>query len=241
MEWSRIKTILIWVFAIVNVFLLSIYFKETSTGNIISEDVVTSTVEILKQSNVTVDKDVIPRRYENVKICSVENKYSNINQMLGSVGIDDSKATVKGDFFWYVAETADEVDNVLERLLTSGYEKTEAEDGEYYYLSFENKVFFDSFICVKSKDGKTEINGKNWLGDHFADEGVSKIVSPAEILINFAAEYGGAEEISIKDIAAGYYIGERLETVRVTAAPVWKITVSDGTEYYFDMRNGDKL
>lgn len=241
MEWSRIKTILIWVFAIVNIFLLSIYFKETSSGNIISEDVVTSTVEILKQSNVTVDKDVIPRRYENVKICSVENKYSNINQMLGGVGIDDSKATVMGDCFWYIAETDEDADGVLERFLTSGYKKTEEEDGEYYYLSFENKVFFDSFICVRNKDGKTEISGKNWLGDRFSDEGVSKIVSPAEILIDFAAEYGGREEISIKDITAGYYIGERLENVRVTAAPVWKITVSGGEEYYFDMRNGDKL
>lgn len=241
MEWSRIKTILIWIFAIVNIFLLSIYFKETSTGNFISEDVVTSTVEILKQSNVIVEKDVIPRRYENVKICNVENKYCNIAQMLEGVGVDQSRVTVEGDGFSYIAETDEEADVLLESLLTSGYIKTEGEDGEYYHLGFENKAFFDSFICVKTKDGKIEVSGKNWLGDRFSDEGVSKIVSPAEILIDFAAEYGGGEEISIKDIAAGYYIGERTENVRVTAAPVWRITVSGGGEYYFDMRNGDKL
>lgn len=241
MEWSRIKTILIWIFAIVNIFLLSIYFKETSTGNIISEEVVASTVEILKQSNVSVDKDIVPRRYENVKICNMENKYSDVKQMLAGAGIDESKVAIDGNGFTYIAKDKDEADGVLDLLLMSGYKKTEAQDGEYYYLSFENKAFFDSFICVRSNGESTEIIGKNWLGDRFSDEGVAKIVSPAEILIDFAAEYGGGEEITIKDITAGYYVGERTENVRVTAAPVWRITLSGGEEFYFDMRNGDIL
>ena len=42
-------------------------------------------------------------------------------------------------------------------------------------------------------------------------------------------------------MTAGYFIGERNETVRATASPVWEISTSDGDKCYYDMRNGDLL
>ena len=102
-------------------------------------------------------------------------------------------------------------------------------------------MFFDSYVQVETVDGKTEVKGINWLGDRVAEEGVAEIVSPAEILINFSAQYDGGQQVVIKSITAGYYVGEREGIVRATASPVWQIMTEEGRKFYYDMRNGDLL
>lgn len=241
MEWSRIKTILIWVFALVNLFLLTIYFKEANTGKVLSDEVLVSTVEILKQNNISIEKDIIPKNFQNVKVCSVENRYADVEKMLTEAGVDKNKYTTDGNGFLYTAQSEEEAEAVLKKLLLSSYKKEEAYGVEFYYLSFGNKVFFDSYVWVKNTDGTAEIGGKNWLGDSISEEGVAEIVSPAEILVDFSAQYDGSREFAITGMTEGYYIGERAENVRATAAPVWRITLSNGEEVYLDMRNGDIL
>lgn len=241
MDWSRIKTILIWVFAVVNVFLLTIYFNEANTGKTLGDDVLTSTVEILKQNNITVDKEVIPKSFENVKVCSVENQYASIGDMLSGAGINSKKTTIDGNGFLYVADNTEEALAVLDKLALSGYKKEEINGTEYYFLTYENKMVFDSFLWIKEAGGKVEVGGKNWMGDRVVGESVVEIVSPAEILIDFSSQYDGTKEIEIQSITAGFYVGERTGAVKTTASPVWKIMLSDGQGFYYDMRNGDLL
>lgn len=253
MDWSKIKTVLIWIFAFVNLFLLSIYFDVTFTSKTLEEDVITGTVEILRQNNITIDKETVPKNLDNVKICSVENKFADIKEMLETVSnssgnnlLNSENLEIVGENFVCNLKLDKEIkpEKLIKEsgLISYGdYKKVEKDKEVYFYLSFENKVFFDSYIKVKSDGKNVEICGKNWLGDKVSQESVAKIVSPAEILINFSTQYDGEKAIKVNSMTAGYFIGSRNETVRATASPVWEISTSDGEKYYYDMRNGDLL
>ena len=54
MEWSKIKTILIWIFAAVNIFLFAIFFKGMYSGTELSDEVVENTVNVLSKNNVII-------------------------------------------------------------------------------------------------------------------------------------------------------------------------------------------
>lgn len=253
MDWSKIKTVLIWIFAFVNLFLLSVYFDGTFTSKTLDEDVILGTVEILRQNNITIDEATVPKNLDNVKICSVENKFEDTKEMLETVRnssdsgfLNTENIEVDGENF--VCKIKLEKEIKAEKLIKDSglisygdYKKVEKDDGVYFYLSFENKVFFDSYIKIKSDGKNVEICGKNWLGDKVSQESVAKIVSPAEILINFSTQYDGEKNVKVNSMTAGYFIGERNETVRATASPVWEISTLDGAKYYYDMRNGDLL
>lgn len=262
MEWSKIKTIFIWIFLFVNLFLFSVYFKSMYTGKSLDDDIIKSTVEVLKINNITAKEDVIPKNYDNARVCTVENRFADVKTFLKNVFETDRKGIefltednvqIGGNTF-YSARKEDatlDIDNyvkytekVLEDagIITAGTYKREEKDGFlYFYLQFENKMFFDSYVRVKADStGISEIFGINWLGDSIIEEGIAEAVSPAEILVNFAAMGKREDNIVINSMTAGYYLGERDETIRVTAAPVWRISTSKG-DYFYDMKNGDLL
>lgn len=255
MEWSKIKTILICVFAVVNIFLFSVYLKNSETARI-SDGTISETVQVLAQNNVTIDKSLIKKNYENVKVCNVENAYADIQSMLISC-VDDEyipkdEVDMRKNSFSYVPKKGSPLYNLdiskaakaLEKagLIEKGkYTSEKDSEGIYFYLNFEDKVFFDSFVFAKAEDGMLcEIYALNILGDTVSEGSVAKTVSLAEILINFATSHT-FESKNITDLRPGYCIGSRDETVRASASPVWRIKTSDGEIFYYDMRNGDLL
>ncbi len=262
MEWSRIKTILIWVFVMVNIFLFATYFKGIYTGNRISDETLENTAIILKNNNISLDKDILDGNYSNAKICTVENKYNTISAMLenarknaqdnGEKYISEENTKIRGNTFTSAVNSDLKISNIekhvkkeMEKtglLKNVSYKTVVENDGIYFYLKFDNKVFYDSYIrVVCTQKGIQEIYGHNWLGDVISDGGIAEAMSPAEILVNFALNTDYKNNVTVTEMEKGYYIGERFETLRVTAFPVWKITVSDGKSYFYDMRNGDLL
>lgn len=260
MEWSKIKTILIWIFVIVNIFLFSMYFNDMYSGNEISDEVVEDTISVLAKNNVVISKDVMPKDCSDVKIYNVENTYSTVSDMLEKVkktskenGISyftDDNISVKGKNFTCKVTSNEDVSDIVdyaeEKIKKTGllgdvdYSLRESNGYVYFYLKYGNMVFFDSYIRVKcTNKGIQEIYGNNWYCDKVTEGSMAKTVSPAQILIDFAVEMKYPKKVTITKVEAGYYIGNRDETVRVTAFPVWEITLSDGGIYYYDRRNGD--
>ncbi len=262
MEWSKIKTILIWIFVIVNAFLFTVYLKGMYVDTTLEDTVVENTVSILASNNISVKKDIVPKIHANVKICNIENKYNSVADMIE----DSKKIALQNEIDFFVEENIKVKGNtftieVNENKKTSKpykyakksmkktglFENTEysvrEKDGYvYFYLEFDNKIFYDSYIRVKADEkGIQEIYGHNWLGDTITEVGLAETVSPAQILIDFATETGTDKKLTIVSAESGYYIGNRDETVRVTAFPVWEITLDNGEVYYYDMRNGDLL
>lgn len=262
MEWSKIKTILIWVFASVNIFLFTMYFKGIYSGNNLSNEVIENTINILADNNVVITKDVVPKSHSNARVCNVENKYTSVSEMLddaransepeGMVYLSEKNVKIRGNTFTCKVNSDTKVSDT-EKYAKKEMKKTgllkdvqytvkEKNGYVYFYLSFDNKIFYDCYIRVKCTDrGIQEIYGHNWLGNSITEGGMAETVSPAEILINFAVQMKYPKQVTIESVEAGYYIGDRDETVMVTAFPVWEIKVSDGKVYYYDMRNGDLL
>ncbi len=260
MEWSKIKTILIWIFAIVNIFLFSMFFKDIYVGTELSDDVVKNTIEVLKKNNVSITAEVMPKDCSDVRIYNVENEYNSLSEMLESIrsvsnknGVSyfsEENVTVKGKSFTCTVNSDGNVSNTLNHTKSEikktgllddvEYSTRESGDYVYFYLKHGNMIFFDSFIRVKcTEKGIQEIYVNNWLGDKVTEGGTAETISPSQILIDFAVEMAYTEKVTVTSVEAGYYVGNRDETVRVTAFPVWKITVSDGGVYYYDRRNGD--
>lgn len=262
MEWGKIKTILIWIFAIVNIFLFSMFFKGIYTGEELSDDAVKDTVNVLAKNNVEITVDTMPKDCSDARICNVENKYNSVSEMLenvrkvsaenGVMYFDEENVKVKGETFTCTVNSAGKVSDTLKHTkseikktgLLNDVEYSTRKSGEYvfFYLKHGNMIFFDSYIRVKcTQKGIQEIYGHNWLGDNVTEGGTAETVSPSQIMIDFAVNTNYSEKVTVTSVEAGYYVGNRDETVRVTAFPVWEISVSDGSVYYYDRRNGDLI
>lgn len=60
------------------------------------------------------------------------------------------------------------------------------------------------------------------------------------ILIEFMSEYNSAQPVTVTDLTLGYTVFEADTLHRsATLVPVWRITLSNGNEYYYDARNTD--
>ncbi len=64
MNWSRIKSILIGVFILVNIYLLIQYFAVNESANVLSNKTVENTVTFLEEKDITIKEDAIPRQIE---------------------------------------------------------------------------------------------------------------------------------------------------------------------------------
>ena len=72
MSWSKVKTLLIVLFAFVNAFLLYTTLKTGSSPEI-SQEMVSETIEILKRNNVEVDASAINRKPAVMQKAEIEN------------------------------------------------------------------------------------------------------------------------------------------------------------------------
>ena len=260
MEWSKIKTILIWIFVVVNAFLFSVYLKGMYVDNTLDSEVIENTVEILKSHNIIIEKDLVPKIHDSVKVCNIENRYSSVSEVVegaknislqnGKELFNDENVRIEGNSFTIKVnedkKVSKSVSYVKREMKDTGfldnveYSVKEMDGDVYFYLRFQDKIFYDSYIRVKASDkGIQEIYGHNWMGDSVTEGGFAETISPAQILIDFAIENGNTEKRAIKSIQSGYCIGDRDHTVRVTAFPVWEIILDNGDVYYYDMRNGD--
>lgn len=66
MEWSKIKTIVIWMLVITNLFLLGLVVQEEGKAQRLEREALENTVVFLNQRGIQLDADVVPDRMELV-------------------------------------------------------------------------------------------------------------------------------------------------------------------------------
>lgn len=266
MEWSRIKSILICVFAAANIFLFVVYISINSSPAV-SEEAVENTVSILKANGVELDPALISRSIDQKKVCNVENLFENTEELAAYAWsmaqqqqrdyFNPARTRVQDGAFSYKAENpqaAGEISDAVKYakaelsslgLLPKQYQTRTAEDGAHttvtFYLAFDGKPIFDIFLdVVVTPAGITELQGQNWLADQLSESGMADAQSMAELLITFASDAAldRPEQTRITSIDEGYYVGTRTEKLKTTVVPALKIMLSDGSAYYYDARNG---
>ena len=95
MEWGRVKSIMIGIFCLVNIFLFLSYMDQTGTSVKISEESVQNTSVVLSNNNVYIDHKLIPRKLQDIRIFDAVNKYETPDaaskafwEIAQSLGID---------------------------------------------------------------------------------------------------------------------------------------------------------
>lgn len=77
MNWGRVKTVLIILFLCTDIFLLATYLTSKYASSTISSEVIESTVEVLKNNDITVDPSIIPQKIPSVVSLDAENVISD--------------------------------------------------------------------------------------------------------------------------------------------------------------------
>lgn len=95
MSWSKVKTLLIILFAFVNIFLAyNLYFKG-GTASEVSSQTVDSTVEILKRNNIDISPSIINRKNKKIKKIEILNSIDTHSTLAKNL-LEESKETSDG-------------------------------------------------------------------------------------------------------------------------------------------------
>lgn len=258
MEWSRVKTILICVFLAVNLFLLRIYIKGSSTEVTVDSVTIDNTAAVLLQNNIAMDKKIIPQKSSDMPVFSVTNskatagEYANIlwenSKKSGGDYFNPSYCREEGNTIIYTAPEEGTLSDVKRKIKKSGildhysYKCSESEDSLEYKMIFNNMYIEDVSLSAVLKNKTVTITAVNCLGDSFKEAGYCTVKTAPEILISFAAAIKPKNKMEVVSMEKAYAAGNRNGEIQtMTASPVWKITAGDGAVYYIDMRNGDLL
>ena len=79
MEWSRVKSILICVFVVVNLVLLKVYIDGNNSQITVDEATLQSTAKVLAGKNILVYTTLIPDKVSDVSIFNITNKYKTVS------------------------------------------------------------------------------------------------------------------------------------------------------------------
>lgn len=85
MYWSKVKTILIVLFAGINIFLLVNMIISLNQSIVISNQTINNTVEVLQKNDIIIDDQIIPRRTQNVSFLVIENAIQDTQKFVSGV------------------------------------------------------------------------------------------------------------------------------------------------------------
>jgi len=77
MEWQRVKSILIGVFVVVNIFLFISYMGGIKTGVTIDNQTVLNAITVLEKNNVSIDEKLIPHRIDDIRMFDAVNQFES--------------------------------------------------------------------------------------------------------------------------------------------------------------------
>ncbi len=257
MEWSRVKSILICVFVLVNLILTKVYIDGNNSQIVVDKATITNTIKVLNTKNIYIDEDIIEKKTSDVPVFNISNTYKTTKELADSLYNSETdyfnpeKTTFEGETVTYKA-TAEDYKKVHKKLKETGifntckYKRTVKKDGGITTLTYNvynnGLLVYDTVLqAVIDKDNLT-ITLENWLGDNYKGTGYTNVQTAPETLISFSNGVSFEGKLTVTAMERGYIAGDRKgELQTINAIPVWKITADNGNSYYIDMRNGDFL
>ena len=116
MNWPRAKTILIIFFLCTNLFLLLTITMSAGRTSIVTDDIIASTIAILKNNRIYIDSETIPRKTHSIPMMRAKNFISDYETFAKAFAGEDaaltesntysgSRGTVRyeGDYFEFIA------------------------------------------------------------------------------------------------------------------------------------------
>lgn len=271
MYWSRVKTILIFLFLALDIFLLGyiIYSDYDETEITVAER--ENTVVVLKNNNIKIDAELIPEKTTALGIVEMNSIWTDSDKLavaiLGSGkekisdGVyhkDNKSFEIFEDGFSYTSNAK----NISKPTAASAAEKlkrinieVDEEDGTVKgnEVVFTQKIdgfpIFETEISVKtSNDELAEVYGYRIFSDTNDDmikKEKSLLMPISSVLINFTEnDLYNKNGDEITGIETGYSIGSEIADTRhklVSVAPAYKITLKNGDYAVYGAINGKLL
>jgi len=192
MNWNKAKTILIIFFICTNLFLLATILISADRTSIVTDDIVSSTTLILKNNQIEIDPEIIPRKTYATSLLEAENwigdyaefakKFIGENAILSENSVYTSElgsVSFSGDKFEFIPAspvfsdvTKNLSDTNYDRIASGILKKYDFSDSN---LLYENKITDENFTVTvtKQKDSLYFFNSE--LEIVLAKDGVRKI------------------------------------------------------------------
>ena len=255
MNWSRVKTILILFFLCTNLFLLGVILISGKRANTISEEIMTSTVEILEKNQIKLDASLIPKRAARLPEVACEPlaeddewifqllgeqaekmEDASFQSELGTVSLSDQRFSFSGRI---PLENHPEGEQkaILSVLQKCGINRSQVKlqkadaEGKWNLTEWVNEaeIFDQSLELTVSDHAIVQMDG-SWFVSLKSQKEIQEQKNAAAILLDFVEMADRPQqESTIVSLELGYAYSEGLY-------PAWRITLSDGSSYLMDAR-----
>ncbi len=256
MYWSKVKTILIFFLIIANLFLLMNLYSNNKDTLFLKKEVIESTVSILAENGVGIDKSIIPKKIVKLKQFEADNLIKSYDEFSEAVlGKDYKKVSdtrfegdtghidFSGDKFnisiKYDGEIPSSKDQVEDFFKEFNLKITDFEykNGQVFKKTGKYDIY-DCNITFKKSGDMLEISGvwyeKNSNTIYYGDE-IKPITSA---LIDFLSDpLKPEEQCEITNIRLGYMVYETISYHKsIVPMPVWEIELSNKQKVYISAR-----
>ncbi|MBE7024669.1 MAG: hypothetical protein E7408_01270 [Ruminococcaceae bacterium] len=258
MNWYRIKTVLIFLFAAINIFLAVMLGIDAFSGSRAIRERVDGAVAILEQNGVTVSAKV-PYKTPRMGTLTLENPKANPDEFaarllggtaarFGTVWRRDGKSVTfpqKGFIYTGTAEAvpADKksvkaMKKALEDMgFSMEYAEGTVEDGIVRFVQKVNglPLFQYSLTVYPAGDGTVARMEGVWAEVVTAAKERGVIRDATSALLSFLQETDGNHTVTrVENGYAVFLAEEGYHTA--DAVPVWKVETEDGTVRFYDAR-----
>lgn len=262
MNWPRVKTILIFLFLVVDLILLATIIVPSVSLSHIPQETIQNTAALLSSRGIEISPDIIPARRESLAVIDLYNLWPQADKLsrklIGSsqpsgdnTFTNGSKTLVLSDGSFEYKNTQSE-NSIPHELIDLGIDSRENlyEQGDSslrVWQSVDDKKIFESEIYASQTDSAISVSGYWIFSDR--DKGIitntpDTLIDVTGVLIDFISNPVRDDNIRITSIELGYSTGAAYRDTThklVSASPAYKISTDTGAYYMYDALSGDFL
>lgn len=261
MHWTRVKTILIMVFLVIDIVLVSSIIMTSYSAPTIEETLIEDTVSILGRNNIKADKSVIPRTIQKMGMVELRNAWTDDSKAAAVLTGGDMAKTVSFSENEFHFTDSDPAAVIFSK---EGYKQAFEKMGIYANeenikisgttvtakQSIGNGAIFETEVFAETAEngGIAKANGYWILFDaegSISTKTASQLTPITSVLINFTENpYKNPDGEEITLIETGYSLGTIYRDTMhklVSVIPAYKITTLSGNYYMYDAMTGDFL
>lgn len=262
MNWPRVKTILIFLFLVVDIGLLATIIVPSVGLSRIPQETIENTATLLSSHGIEISPDIIPARRESLGIIELYNLWPdphNLSQKLIGTGepaddnvyvVGSKKLILSSDGFVY--DNTGSENSIAHELIDLGIDVREnlynqGESSLRAWQAVNGKKIFESEIYASQTDSTISVSGYWIFPDR--EKGIitntpDTLIDVTGVLIDFISNPLRDDGIRITSVEIGYSTGTAYRDMAhklVSATPAYKISTDTGAYYMYDALSGDFL
>ncbi len=245
MNWKNIKTFLIILFLLVNIYLIFLSANHNK-ASMISDDSINEAINLLENNNIKIDKNIIPRNSENNNPVHLTDIY--FSTLFPAQSIEQTENETKITLNYHGSDNLTNNKKVLQTLKSYGIDVDEItvsvnQNGLYVTSRYNGIPIFNNMMKVDFSEDKIILTG-NWYQAKNSYMWKQTIPSYAiSALISFISCPYRNKQITttITDICYGYYAqtdNQSTDIKTISTSPCYRLTTDDGMMYYYSVIEG---